>query len=180
MYICTSLFQAVIKEQLQESHGRCEYAVYVQGMACEASERLPLAKASYFWYKVQRTPGDKWKKQLQNSYVNMSGPFCNGQSRFSVFSALMSLSSVPPWAVGSWPSMHCSSIGLCFAVCCEMCYGRLFSVKALCRGWPILLYEYLPLPVRPLSSKRCPQNLVGENREFLAKDILQPVELGGQ
>lgn len=149
-------------------------------MACEASERLPLAKASYFWYQVQRTLGDKWKKQLQNSYVNMSGPFCNGQSRFSVFSALMSLSSVPPWAVGSWPSMHCSSIGLCFAVCCEMCYGRLFSVKALCRGWPILLYEYLHLPVRPLSSTRCPQNLVGENREFLAKDILQPVELGGQ
>lgn len=47
IYICTSLFQAVIKEQLQESHGRCEYAVYVQGAAREASERLPLAKASY-------------------------------------------------------------------------------------------------------------------------------------
>lgn len=29
----TLSFQAVIKEQLQESHGLCEYAVYVQGMS---------------------------------------------------------------------------------------------------------------------------------------------------
>lgn len=59
IYVCTSLFQAVIKEQLQESHGRCEYAVYVQGTAHEASERLPLAKASYFWYKIERALVDK-------------------------------------------------------------------------------------------------------------------------
>lgn len=61
--LCTSSFQAVIKEQLQESHGRCEYAVYVQGMSHEASESLNIAKATYFWYKIQWTSGDKRRKQ---------------------------------------------------------------------------------------------------------------------
>lgn len=46
--LCTLSFQAVIKEQLQESHGLCEYAVYVQGTLQEASESLNFAKASYF------------------------------------------------------------------------------------------------------------------------------------
>jgi hypothetical protein len=31
------LFQAVIKEQLQETQGLCEYALYVQGKTCISS-----------------------------------------------------------------------------------------------------------------------------------------------
>lgn len=124
----------------------------------------------------------------------MSGPFCNGQIRFSVFSALVSLSSAPR-AVGSWPSMHCSSIGLCFAVCCAMCYRRLFSAKAMSLGdssYSMSIFHFLSTlcPPRgvprtwPCSSEGCvsSQQLpgVGEKGELLSKDILQPVELGGE
>lgn len=37
--VISSLFQMIIKEQLQESHGMCEYAVYVQGMPDEGYEK---------------------------------------------------------------------------------------------------------------------------------------------
>lgn len=44
------MFQIAIKEQLHETQGMCEYAVYVQGMPDEDYENKLL---SYFWFEMQ-------------------------------------------------------------------------------------------------------------------------------